>query len=1104
MKKILSIILSALFLLPVISGCTPQETVTTDGITTNADVTNDVTTDEETKPPVDCGIYVDALRVNYEIEPSCIDDAPSFSWVVNTDKRNIKQTSYRISVAENKDDLNTNKAAWDTGVIESDNTVNVKCDKKLKESTRYYFTVTIGTSDGNTVVSDVSHFDTALTETGFDGADWIIQDTEGSGLAAVNNANWIWLLTGDEQGTVPEKTEYFRYSFNVNKEIASANLSYTSDDCGELYINGQKAAETKPSRGWENAVSISAAEFLKRGENLIACSAVNTSVGYGAIILALNIIYKDGSVDRIITDENWIATDVKSDEWYKTDANESGFSAVNSVILYGGDPWYSKVVYPDISAAAPTMRYEFEITKKVKTAFMFASAAGLYDAYVNGEKASKDALDPGRTEYTERIMYQCHDVTNKLTTGKNVIGAVLGRGWYIGAYSPYGAQTPVFICKLVIDYEDGERQIICSNKDWKFTSDGPILYNDIFNGETYDARLELTGWSSAGYNDGAWINVLPTTAAKLGVGKLVPQLSGTVKVMDQITAVAMTQPSKHVYIYDFGQNLAGYVTIKVKGKEGKTIKLRHAEMLNDGSSGSDGAKGTIYTANLRSALATDNYTLRGDADGETYTPTFTFHGFRYVEITGITSALEFTDVVANVLYSDMQDTGKITTDDELVNKLIQNTYWGQRGNFLSTPTDCPQRDERMGWSGDAQIFSGTAAYNMNVKAFFDKYITDLNDCQRADGAYPDVAPQTYRAQYTGSGNNAWGDAGVIIPWVMYTRYGDISYIEKYYSNMKKYAKYLLSTSTDHIRSRSAYGDWLSIGETTNVAVTDTAYCIHVYDLMAKMAALLGKSTDAEHFRSEADKYRKAWIDKFVISTGKLKSNTQTSYLLVLAFEIVPEAERQAFADTLNEKIVKNKNKLTTGFIGCPLLLPVLCEYGHTDTAFALLQQEDYPSWKYPILQGATTIWERWNSYTIQNGFGDAGMNSFNHYSYGSVTEWIYSTLIGIGCDENAPGFAHVILKPTAGGGINKADGEYDSIRGLIKSGWEASDGKIIKYKCTVPGNVTATLYLKVDDSDNITESGKPLSEAEGLKLASFENGVAVIELTSGVYEFEIK
>ena len=505
---------------------------------------------------------------------------------------------------------------------------------------------------------------------------------------------------------------------------------------------------------------------------------------------------------------------------------------------------------------------------------------------------------------------------------------------------------------------------------------------------------------------------------------------------------------------------------------------------------------------MRSALATDTYTLKGDPNGETYTPTFTFHGFRYLEITELDEPPALSDVVANVIYSDMTDTGSIKTSDELVNQLVSNTYWGQRSNFLSTPTDCPQRDERMGWSGDAQIFCGTAAYIMNVKTFYDKYITDLNDCQRKDGSYPDVAPQTNRAAYTGSGNNAWGDAGIIIPWIMYKRYGDISYIEKYYDNMKKYTKYLLSTSENYIRKVGAYGDWLSIDESTRIDVTNTAYCVYVFDIMHKAALLTGHDSDALHFAESAANYREAWNSKYVKSKGVLRSDTQTSYLVALAFEIVPEEDRQLYADTLNEKILKNCTRLTTGFIGCPLLLPVLCEYGHTDTAFALLQQTEYPSWKYPVLQGATTIWERWNSYTKSDGFGNAGMNSFNHYSYGSVTEWMYSYMLGIRADESTPGFSHFLFKPAAGADITFAEGEYDSAHGIIKSAWEAQDGQITAYKCTVPCNTSATLYLP-GIAEKITESGSSLDSAEGVSVISSADGVTVIELTGGSYIFEI-
>ncbi|MBP5207594.1 MAG: family 78 glycoside hydrolase catalytic domain [Clostridia bacterium] len=1100
MKKLFSFILAILIILPVFAGCGGNGEDTTDTVTTAAESQ----TDNDAPVPTGDGVAVGSLRVNYENEPVCVEGQPMFSWVIASNVRGTVQSSYRVKVAESSDKLSSADLVWDSGVVSSDACTLVECGGELREAVRYYWSVTVTDDKGNSAESAPSSFVTALTETGFGDASWITENTEGSNIINFNEADWIWLLKDDSQGSIPEKTEYFRYSFDISKEITYAAAIFTADDFGELYVNGTEAIKITREGGWKNAGSAVVTELLKQGRNLLACRIINGEFGYGAAIVKLLIKYSDGTSSVITSNGNWLGTEKFDPDWYKTDASEAGYEKVNSVTGYGGNPWNQQVSIGNSDKSAPMLRCEFEVGEGVVSAKLFASAAGLYVAYVNGAKADNSVLDPGRTEYDKRIMYQCCDVTDQIKTGVNAIGAMLGRGWYIGAYSPYGATIPAFICKLVIDYADGTRQLVCTDDKWSVTTDGPITYDDIFNGEHYDSGKEKDGWTAAGYDAGEWDKVSVTTAKTLGVGTLCPQLSGTVQVMDTVTAKSVSKIGKTAFIYDFGQNLTGVASVKLKGKAGTKVKLRHAEMLNDGSSGSDGAKGTLYTANLRSAQATDEYILKGDEDGEVYTPVFTYHGFRYMEISGLSEAPDISDVKALVLYSYMEDTGSITTSDTLINALISNTYWGQRGNFLSTPTDCPQRDERMGWSGDAQIFCGTAAYNMNVKTFFDKYITDLNDAQRSDGSYPDVAPQSNRAQYTGSGNNAWGDAGVIIPWIMYVRYGDISYIEKYYSNMKRYARYLSTTSSDHIRSRSAYGDWLSIGESTPVSVTDTAYCIRVMDLLEKMATLLGKSSDAARFADEARQYREAWTKNFLSSSGKLKHDTQTAYLVALAFDIVPEDKRQALADRLNSKIIHNGNRLTTGFIGCPILLPMLCKYGYTETAFALLQQEEYPSWKYPILQGATTIWERWNSYTIENGFGDAGMNSFNHYSYGSVTEWIYSTLVGITCDESAPGFSHFFLEPVSGGGITEVSGQYESIRGLIKSSWKAENDVMKTYECTVPANTSATLYLPAADALLVTESGKPLSEAEGLTVISAENGIVTIELGCGQYSFEIK
>ena len=1040
------------------------------------------------------------LRVNYEIEPDCVESTPVFSWTYNTNKRNLVQKTYEIRLALSEEDLLNNNLVWDSGAVESSDMYGISYsgDYELAEAAKYYWNVMVTTNSGDTFRSYISSFSTALTKTGFEGASWIGQKGD---TVLIDAGSWIWYLNGDSQSTIPVKTEYFKYSHDLKKKVKSATALFSADDYGEFYINGNEAITVTKETGWQMPYCKDVTELFTGDKVLLAARCVNKEVGYAAIIAVVKIIYEDGTEETVTTDRSWYVTDKKQDAGWEKTSSIKGYSKVNSSIMYGGAPWYNNCNVSYLKSA-PIVRGEFAVSGKVKSAFLFASAAGLYDAYINGTKVDDSALNPGRSEYQKRIMYQSYDVTGLLTEGANAIGAMLGRGWYIGAYSPYGGTEPAFICKLVIDYEDGRREYVTTDESWKISLEGPIYYDDIFNGEFYDATKEIEGFSLAANTDESFEPVAVFTSSELNLGDLVPQLSGKVTAKKTIQAQTVTQIDSKTFIYDFGQNIAGVPSITATGKAGSTYVLRHAEMLNDGSSGSDGPAGTLYTANLRSAAATDKYTFKGDISGETYVPAFTYHGFRYLEISGLTEALPLENVKALVLYSDLEDSGRIETSDELVNKLYLNTLWGQRGNFLSTPTDCPQRDERMGWSGDAQIFCGTAAYNMNVKTFYDKYITDLNDCQHSDGSYPDVAPETGRANYGGSGNNAWGDAGVIIPWIMYERYGDISYIEKYYDNMSKYAKYLLKTSNNYIREVSAYGDWLAV-ESTPVGVTDTAYCVRVFDILSEMAKLLGKNSDAEKFKENADNYRSAWVKKYVRNEGKLKIDTQTAYLVALAFDILPVEMRESMASRLNGKIVKT-GSLTTGFIGCNLLLPVLCEYGYEDTGFMLLQNEEYPSWKYPILQGATTIWERWNSYTLESGFGDAAMNSFNHYSYGSVTEWLYDSLIGIKAGNRGDTFKNFILKPTSGGGLSYAKGEYNSLCGLIKSGWNAENGKMTSYNCTIPGNTAATLYLKADSVESVKESGLALGDAEGVTVVSFENGILELLIGSGTYNFTME
>ena len=1080
-------------------------------------------------PTAEAGDLVDNLRVNYETAPNCVAEAPVFSWNLISSVRGARQTAYRVRVAESPAALANGSLVWDSGMVESDETVGIVCGASLNESTAYYWDVAVTNERGQTVAGGPSSFVTALTETGFDGASWITQALPETATITLDGASWIWkteesqasgfrkiilwfrnLFTkisnwlagifgrnGDPSGS--GDAVYFKKRFTVGKAVESAHLIFAADDCGTAFLNGREVVSTEDNPNWKRAAVTDVTKLIENGGNVIAVRGRNTDRS-GGVIAKLRLRYADGGTAEIVTDESWLTADSVLQGWNTKNGNDSRFHSVSSAAPYGSSPWGTQT-HPVINSAAPMLRGSFSVDGAIASARLYVTAAGIYDAYVNGARITESALNPGQMQFDQRVMYQCYDVTSLLQTGKNTVGAVLGRGWYLGADTGFSGVVPALIGKLVIDCENGERQVFCTDGSWKCSADGPVLSDDIFDGETYDATKEISGWSAPGYGDAGWEAVRVTDAASLKVGKLSPQIAGLIRPMDALTAQSVAKVGDGVYLYDFGQNLTGVAEITLRAAAGTAVRLRYGEMLNDGSKGSDGPAGTLYTANLRSAKATDVYTCKGDPDGETYSPRFTYHGFRYLEISGLDEALPLADVKAVVLYSDLEDTGALSTSDALLNQLVSNTYWGQRGNFLSVPTDCPQRDERRGWTGDAQIFCGTASYNMNAKTFFDSYITVLNDGQRANGCYPQFAPDTGPVTSGDTATNGWMDAGVIIPWTMYLRYGDTSYLAKYYGNMKQYTAHLLATSDGYVRSRSAYGDWLSIGESTDMAVIDTAYCAYVMDLMARIADLLDKPSDAAEFRTHAQHYRSAWVNRFVKGNGKLTCDTQTAYLLALGFDILPEGDRQAFADTLAEKIQKNGNRLTTGFLGCPLLLPVLTRFGHTETAFALLQQEAYPSWKYPILQGATTIWERWNSYTLADGFGDVGMNSFNHYAYGSVTEWLYDTLVGIRCDEDAPGFSHFILRPTCGGGLTHAEGAYLSIRGLIQSAWEAENNTMTAYRCAVPANTTATLYLPAASAATVTEGGRPLEEAEGVTVVSAAGGTVELLLSSGAYDF---
>src|ERR671916_2196062 len=714
---------------------------------------------------------------------------------------------------------------------------------------------------------------------------------------------------------------------------------------------------------------------------------------------------------------------------------------------------------------SPYLRKEFRLEKPVGRARLYATALGVYEPYVNGERVGKDVLAPGWTDYRKRVQYQTFDVSKLLAEGRNALGAVLGDGWYAGfvGFDPkhrgahYGSRTQL-LAQLEVEYEDGTKQTVVSDSSWR-SSTGPILYSDLLVGESYDARQEMAGWNEPGFDDSDWY---PAGVEEVESPPLVAQPDEGVRVTGEVAAKAVTEPKSGVYIFDMGRNMVGWVRLKVQGEAGTEVTLRHAEALNP--------DGTIYTTNLRFARATDRYVLRSGSE-EVYEPRFTFHGFRYVEVTGYPGEPPLEAITGRVVHSATPPAGSFECSSPMVNKLQSNILWGQRGNFLSIPTDCPQRDERLGWTGDAQVFVRTASFNMDVAAFFEKWMVDLEDAQSPEGAFPDVAPLLeFSLLDLSRGAPAWGDAGVVVPWTIYRTYADVRIVERHYEAMTRWMDYLREANPDLLRKNKLgnnYGDWLSPeGDATPKDQLATAYWAYDAKLMAEMSHAIGRGEDAKEYEKLFERIRHAFNEAYVDPGGRVKGDTQTGYVVALHMELLPEELRAKAAGHLVRTIAEKDWHLSTGFVGVGYLCPVLAEAGHPDVAYRLLNNETYPSWGYTIKIGATTVWERWDGWTEEHGFQSPNMNSFNHYSLGSVGEWLYRYVAGIDLDPQTSGYGRIVIRPRPGGGLTYARGEYDSVRGRIVSAWSI-EGDRFELHVTIPPNTTATVHVPAADGARV-------------------------------------
>lgn len=759
---------------------------------------------------------------------------------------------------------------------------------------------------------------------------------------------------------------------------------------------------------------------------------------------------------------------------------------------------------PEFSSTCPLFRKEFTVTGEILSARVYATSRGLYEVQLNGCKVGEYLLTPGWTSYNKRLQYQTYDVTDMLGNGDNAIGAVIGNGWYRGPLATwtgddctgkYGKRTAFFL-QLHIKYTDGREQIIVTDESWK-TTDSPILMSEIYHGETYDARLEKQDWDKPGFNDTDWTQV---HKVKVDRNILLAQEGVPIKAIETIKPLKIFETPAGETVVDMGQNMVGWVRFCVKGPRGSRVVLKHGEMLDK--------YGNFYNENLRTAKQTVEYILKGEGT-ETFKPHFTFLGFRYVKLEEYPVKPELDDFTGIVIHSGMEKTGSFSCSNELINKLQHNIYWSQKGNFIDVPIDCPQRDERLGWTGDAQIYARTACFNMNVAPFYTKWLADFKADQYKSGSVSMIIPDIKFAIPGEHTSSAWGDAAVIIPWTVYLCYGDKRLLKRQYDSMKRWVEYVYGQAENGLIWNNGFhfGDWLGLDAkegsyvgATAIDLIATAFYANSVSLFAKVVEVLQKHDDAEKYRKLHANIVKAFQQEFFSPAGRLCVPTQTAHVLVLMFELVEEKFIKRTVDTLIQYIEENDWHLTTGFLGTPYLCHVLSRYGRPEVAYKLLLQTDFPSWLYQVTNGATTMWEHMDGQKPDGSFWSHKMCSFNQYAYGSIGDWMYRIAAGIDTDEAKPGYKHIVLRPYLCREFMWVAAELESMYGTIKSKWSINDGRLM-VEVAIPHNTTASVKLPYAKICGLEENGTPVRSLPFVsKIMEDKEGVT-LELGSGGYFF---
>ncbi|WP_311270669.1 family 78 glycoside hydrolase catalytic domain [Sphingobium sp. WCS2017Hpa-17] len=1018
------------------------------------------------------------LRADHLVEPLGTEvHHPRLSWRLESDGRGVMQRSYRIRATP---DGQRDILLWDSGVVESDACFDISYDgPPLQPMQRIWWDVEINDNQGLSARSERSWFEGGLMAPEEWRAAWIEAEDEQSAADRAAGLQWIW-----SADPLDPRPHAFRLDFDAPTDLVDAAILVAAkDNLLGIWVNGEPAI--LPDLVYWGSL-LPAQGMLKPGRNSLCLLATADTSGFfpvdGGAMAALIRLYRgNGDVERWVSGPHWRVQTDPPEGWTDAEFDAAGWAAAQpSGSRAQGDP---RPKEPGIC-----LRTEFDTRGPVVAARLYATALGAYEARINGQPVSDHVLAPEISVAKSHILYQCHDVTALLRDGANALAFTVADGFYAGAFGwrmeryGFGPAPRRLLAQLRIDYTDGSSEWVSTGRAWRIGS-SPVIASDIYGGETHDARLEQAGWDQPGFDDSNWPTVRIGEAPP---ARLIAQTSPPLRATRSMRAQSVSEPAPGRFVFDFGQNMPGWVELRAAGPAGCCISLRFAELLNP--------DGTADQSNLRRAECTDRFILRGDAGGETFAPRFTYHGFRYVEVQGYPGTPGLEDMEAIVVHSDCRETGTMDFASSLLQRIWNNALWSQRSNFFSVPTDCPQRDERMGWMGDIQVFLDAAAFNMEIAPFIRRFLLEARAAQRSDGAYPIVVPQPL--SFPDVVTAGWSEAGIILPHGLWQRYGDTAVIDENWAAMERWMDFVARDNPDHIWRNDRgldLGDWLSVDaiqpddETTPRILCATAYWAYSAQLMAEMAASTGRQDDASRYATLRAAIGKAFAAELLDGAGKAGNGSQCSQVLALYMNLVPQDQRADAARLLAQDIRTRGMKLSTGFLGTPYLLDVLADAGAWAELVGLLLQTAYPSWGYMPSVGGTTVWERWNG-----DVGDLSMNSYNHYAFGAVVGFFYRRLAGIA--PATPGFRQVAVKPLWFSDVGTVSARYDSQLGLIETATEGDDAGLSGLTITIPPNCTAQVQLP---AGRWVESEQPVDDHPDI-LGTADGTVTV---GSGNYHF---